>query len=243
MTNRRELLVGVAGATGDWRRYSRLGVCVFVFDRASSVAAPSWRRSSGRWRPRDSASPEVLLVGGDAGVGKSTLVLEGARRGGAEIVCGRCVPMGGELIPLAPLVDLLRDVRRTQPDILACAVDWRRCVSGPHRTPWPTPGALTPGRLFGAVLELVGSLPDGGVAVVAFEDLHWADPLTWDLFDFLARNLVDERVVLVGTYRADEVSANAEHRRRLGELARLQAVHRLHLAGLDRARWRRASRT
>ena len=61
---------------------------------------------------------EVLLVGGDAGIGKSTLVLEGARRGGAEIVVGRCVPMGGELIPLAPLVDLLRDVRRAQPDVL-----------------------------------------------------------------------------------------------------------------------------
>ncbi len=72
------------------------------------------------------------------------------------------------------------------------------------------------------------------MAVVAFEDLHWADPLTWDLFDFLARNLVDERVVLVGTYRADEVSANAQHRRRLGELARLPAVHRIHLGGLDR---------
>ena len=40
---------------------------------------------------------EVFLVGGDAGIGKSTLVLEGARRGGVEIVCGRCVPMGGEL--------------------------------------------------------------------------------------------------------------------------------------------------
>ena len=60
--------------------------------------------------------------------------------------------------------------------------------------------------LFGRVLELVGSLPGDGVAVVALEDLHWADPLTWDLFDFLARNLVDERVVLVGTYRANEVS-------------------------------------
>ena len=57
---------------------------------------------------------QVLLVGGDAGIGKSTLVLEGARRGGAEIVYGRCVPMGGQLIPLAPLVDLLRNVRRTQ---------------------------------------------------------------------------------------------------------------------------------
>jgi DNA-binding NarL/FixJ family response regulator/tetratricopeptide (TPR) repeat protein len=176
---------------------------------------------------------EVVLVGGDAGIGKSTLVLEGARRGGADIVLGRCVPMGGELIPLAPLVDLLRDVRRTQPDVLhepelAPLREWAALD-----TP-AGPGGLAPGRLFSAVLELVGSLPASGVAVVAFEDLHWADPMTWDLFDFLARNLVDERVVLVGTYRADEVSANAQHRRRLGEMTRLPAVHRIHLRGLDR---------
>ena len=58
--------------------------------------------------------------------------------------------------------------------------------------------------------------------------------MTWDLFDFLARNLVDEHVVLVGTYRANEVGANPQQRRRLGELARLPAVHRVHLGGLAR---------
>ena len=176
---------------------------------------------------------QVLLVGGDAGIGKSTLVLEGARRSGAEIVYGRCVPMGGQLIPLAPLVDLLRNVRRTQPDVLG-APSLAPLREWATQDPLAGPGGPTPGRLFAAVLDLVGSLPGGGVAVVAFEDLHWADPLTWDLFDFLARNLVDGRVVVVGTYRSDEVSANAEHRRRLGELARLPAVQRIDLAGLDR---------
>ena len=177
--------------------------------------------------------PGVLLVGGDAGIGKSTLVAEGARRAGAELVVGRCVPMGGELIPLAPLVELLRNVRRTAPDAL----------SGPTLAPlrgWATPEAATGGAglaaggLFGPVLDLVGSLPGDGVVVMAVEDLHWADPLTWDLFDFLARNLVDERVVLVGTYRANEVSGNADQRRRVGELARLGAVVRIHLGGLSR---------
>ena len=57
--------------------------------------------------------PGVLLVGGDAGIGKSTLVAEGARRAGADLFVGRCVPMGGEVIPLAPLVELLRNVRRS----------------------------------------------------------------------------------------------------------------------------------
>ncbi len=176
--------------------------------------------------------PGVLLVGGDAGIGKSTLVVEGARRAGAELVVGRCVPMGGDVIPLAPLVELLRNVRRSKPDALAgpALVPLREWAAQEAVSGAPAPA----GVLFGGVLELVGSLPDDGVAVVALEDLHWADPLTWDLFDFLARNLVDERVVLVGTYRANEVAANAQQRRRLGELARLPAVDRIHLGGLAR---------
>ena len=111
-----------------------------------------------------------MLVGGDAGIGKSTLVAEGARRVGAELVVGRCVPMGGELIPLAPLVD-------------CCAT----CANGPGRAErtdsGPVAGLATPeaatggaglaaGGLFGPVLDLVGSLAGDGVVVVAVEDLH-----------------------------------------------------------------------
>ena len=61
------------------------------------------------------------------------------------------------------------------------------------------------------------------------EDLHWADANTWDLFEFLARNLLDTPVVLIGTYRATEVGAHPSQRRRLAELTRLPAVHRIHL--------------
>jgi DNA-binding NarL/FixJ family response regulator len=175
--------------------------------------------------------PGVVLVGGDAGIGKSTLVVEATRRAGARLFVGRCVPMGGDVIPLAPLAELLRTVRRSTPETLAGPTlarlrDWAAPEAGP--------GGLTASGLFGPVLELVGSLPGDGVAVVTFEDLHWADPLTWDLFDFLARNMADERVVLVGTYRANEVSASAQQRRRLGELTRLPAVRRIHLGGLGR---------
>jgi predicted ATPase len=56
-------------------------------------------------------APAVLLVGGEAGIGKSSLVTEGARRAAAKLVVGRCLPMGGELIPLAPLAEVLRNVR------------------------------------------------------------------------------------------------------------------------------------
>ncbi len=47
--------------------------------------------------------------------------------------------------------------------------------------------------------------------IVGFEDLHWADTVTWDLFEYLARNLIDEQVVLVGTYRDNEVAGPPGH--------------------------------
>jgi predicted ATPase len=59
--------------------------------------------------------------------------------------------------------------------------------------------------------------------------------MTWDLFEFLARNLIDERLVLVGTYRANEVGDNVLQRRRLAELSRVPAARRINLGGLERA--------
>lgn len=56
--------------------------------------------------------PLTLLVGGDAGIGKSTLIAEAAERAGVNRYIGRCVP-GGDVIPLAPLADMRRQIRST----------------------------------------------------------------------------------------------------------------------------------
>ena len=56
--------------------------------------------------------PGFVLVSGDPGIGKSTLLSEAARLSGTQLYLGRCVHVGGEAIPLAPLIDLLRQVRR-----------------------------------------------------------------------------------------------------------------------------------
>jgi DNA-binding CsgD family transcriptional regulator len=179
--------------------------------------------------------PSVVLVSGDAGIGKTTIVSESAAQAGVDLYLGRSTHIGGETIPLAPLADLLRQVRRSNPQLLAgtpaLAVlhDWF--------TPRSAVAALdgsSHGGLFVAVLELFSHLAANGAAVVGFEDLHWADTVTWDLFDYVARNLIDEPVVLVGTYRANEVAVRPQQRGRLAELTRLPAAHRVHLEGLDR---------
>ncbi len=177
--------------------------------------------------------PSAVLVGGDAGIGKTSFVREAASRAGVTVYLGRSTHIGGDTIPLAPVADLIRHVRRSRPELLAETStlaplsDWF--------TP-SSPGATTAGQggLFVAVLELIDLLGSDDAVLVGFEDLHWADSATWDLLDYLARNLIDERMVLVGTYRADEVGARSSQRGRLAELSRLPATRYIHLAGLDR---------
>ena len=179
--------------------------------------------------------PSVVLVGGDAGIGKTTTVSESALRANVALYLGRSTHIGGDVIPLAPLADLLRQVRRSRPDLLTDTPDLAPLHHwyAPSRDEAESSDAPR-GGLFVAVLELVNHLAADDAVLVGFEDLHWADTVTWDLFEFLARNLIDERMVLVGTYRANEVDVHASQRRRLAELSRLPAAHSIHLEGLDR---------
>lgn len=176
--------------------------------------------------------PAIVLVSGDPGIGKTTLLAEAARRAGVELFAGRCVHVGGDAIPLAPVVDLIRQVQRRRDPVtlpsLAPLVEV--ATSGAGR-----PGApLSPGTLLSSVVAVVGELGADAPVVIGFDDLHWGDPGTWDVFEHLARNLVDERAVLVGAYRTDEVGRDPALRRRVAELSRLSGVERLALRGLDR---------
>jgi DNA-binding NarL/FixJ family response regulator len=176
--------------------------------------------------------PSVLLIDGDAGIGKSSLVAEAARRANVPHIMGRSAHIGGDVIPLAPLMDLLRQVQRSMPQTLA---DHAEAMS---LAQWLTPGTgqglPNVGEVFVPVLELVGRLAADDAVMIGIEDLHWADTSTWDLFELLARNLFDEHVVLIGTFRASETGTNPTQRRRLAEFTRLPAVHRIHLEGLGR---------
>jgi DNA-binding CsgD family transcriptional regulator/tetratricopeptide (TPR) repeat protein len=136
------------------------------------------------------------------------------------------------VVALAPLVDLLRQVRRAAPEVLQ---EPQLRSLAPLLAGAADSTVESSGGLFVGMLDLIGRLSEERPMVVGFEDLHWADPATWDLFEFLARGLVDEQVVLVGTFRADAVARAPAQRRRLAELTRLPTVHRLHLAGLTRS--------
>ncbi len=144
----------------------------------------------------------MVLLGGEAGSGKSTLVRQfadsAARR--HEVLIGYCEPLStprpaGPLLDLAPrlgpdLVDLLREGRRAH--LLDAAL-----------------AAMTEGSR---------------ARVVVFEDIHWADALTLDLLGFLARRIDAYPLLVVASYRDDEVDPRHATRAWLGGVAAYPGV-------------------
>src|SRR5690349_20236972 len=131
-------------------------------------------------RAAEAGLPAVVLVGGEAGIGKTTLVAEAARRAGAPLISARATHVAHEPVALAPIADMVRQLRRLGHEDL---IDQELGAS------------LTDGARSGAppvaeaVLHLIERLGHEQTPLVVFEDLHWADALTWDVFAFLARNL------------------------------------------------------
>jgi ATP/maltotriose-dependent transcriptional regulator MalT len=186
--------------------------------------------------------PAVVLVGGEAGIGKTRLVTELAARcatDGTRVLAGGCVPVGEGALPYAPIVEALRALLT---DLGAAAV---RELVGPS---WPELARLLPAlgepdrsgqsdqaaqaRLFELLLGLLGRLSEQTPLVLVVEDLHWADRSTRHLLAFLVRNLRWERVLLVVTYRNDE-PGQQQLGPYLAELDRAGRLERIELARLD----------
>ncbi|MGH8869115.1 MAG: helix-turn-helix transcriptional regulator [Actinomycetes bacterium] len=189
-------------------------------------------------------TPTTVLVGGEAGVGKTRLVEEFlARTSGARTLVGGCVALGEEGLPFAPVVSALRSlVRESGPDVLVdlaghSAPDLARLLPELHEGTTP-PGPIrdaAPGRLYEVLAGLLVRLADERPLVLVVEDLHWADRSTRDLLAFCVRTLRDAPVLLVLTYRSDELRRGHPLRGFLAELDRLRGVERRNLAPLGRA--------
>lgn len=152
----------------------------------------------------------VVLVGGEAGIGKSALLRALRERIGdsATFLVGACEPLSVP-VPLGP---------------------WREVVEAADGGDLTEPGSDD--RLVLA-RRLVSALEKRAPVVAAVEDAHWADPLTLDLLRLLARRIEEMRVAIIVTYRDDEVGANAALGLLLGDLAGAAAVQRIGLGRLS----------
>ncbi len=188
----------------------------------------------------------ATLLAGEAGVGKTRLVTafaELAQGEGAVVLSGGCLDLGEGSLPYAPVVEALRGlVRRADSEELEAVFGHGRSELArlvPDLGPVPEEPASglrigsAQGRLFELLLGVLERLAARTPVVFVAEDLHWSDRSTRDLLGFLVRNLRDARVMLLMTYRSDEL-----HRRHpllpfLAELGRTGRVERLELQPFD----------
>lgn len=194
-------------------------------------------------RVRDGA-PAAVLIGGEPGIGKTRLVSEFTRSADARILTGGCLQLGADSLPFAPFTALLRDLNRDLgPDGIAALLS-------------DVPGATTAGlarllpelaapagtdgdgqsraRLFEQVLTLLEHLADQSPVILTIEDAHWADSASRDLLSFLIRSQqsIDGLLILV-TYRSDELHRAHPLRPLLAELDRIPWVRRVEVSPLS----------
>jgi DNA-binding CsgD family transcriptional regulator/tetratricopeptide (TPR) repeat protein len=189
--------------------------------------------------------PHVALVAGEAGVGKSRLVQEiarVARDSGVRVLVGGCVELGGEGLPLAPLTDMLRTVVRSSSgqelDLCLGAARLPLARLLPELSPDSSghhPQEGSPTQLFEHVLGLITWLAVTRPLLVVVEDLHWADGSTLDLVAFLVQTVRELGVLLVLTYRSDEMHRRHPLRPLVTAWERVRHVERLELERFTRA--------
>nr|WP_227411912.1 LuxR family transcriptional regulator [Cryobacterium sp. BB736] len=190
-------------------RFGNPHTLIVALSRVSLPAAATYHRAVALLE-RDSAMTQLdadlalvragagrmVLVGGEAGIGKSALVsaFVGANADSVRVLVGRCDPI--EPAPaLGAVVEILGRIRRdlaerarSDPDLFATASTF---------------------------LSQVASQP----TVVVVEDVHWADGATLDVLVHVARRLATAPVLLIVTFRSDEVGNEHPLRIALGRLA------------------------
>ncbi|MBI2781107.1 MAG: AAA family ATPase [Chloroflexi bacterium] len=186
----------------------------------------------------------TVIIGGEAGVGKTRLLAElraGAESPGLRFLSGACVDLGDGARPYDPLVAALRPwLKALPPEEFSRIVGPARSAvqqlipdleAGGHAEPVAgTPTSSTQSTLYLQVLGLIERIAEDVVTVIALEDLHWSDRSTRDMLRFLVRNLTHGRVVLIGTYRTDELNERHPFLTLLAELGRSGQVERIELA-------------
>ncbi|WP_330307484.1 MULTISPECIES: AAA family ATPase [unclassified Streptomyces] len=184
--------------------------------------------------------PRAVLVGGDAGVGKTRTLAEAATQAaatGMTVLTGHCVDLGDVGLPYLPFTEILGVLAaddRFAPAFAAHPAVDRLLGSGTGTG--PDPGSRL--QLFEGMASLLADLADITPLLLILEDLHWADQSSRDLLRFLlSRGLLQRqgpgaparRLAVFASYRADDLHRRHPLRPLLAELIRLPAVDRVEL--------------
>jgi DNA-binding CsgD family transcriptional regulator len=158
----------------------------------------------------------VVLLRGEAGVGKTTVIAKFVAGLGPEarVLRGWCDGLATPR-PLGPLIDMLTDLPAAMAATMRAAID--------------------AGDSEAIYAGLVGVFGDGTASVCVIEDLHWADGATLDLLRFVSRRIESLPVLVVVSYRDDQIGPQHPLAVLLGDVATTAMVTRIGLDPLSAA--------
>jgi class 3 adenylate cyclase/tetratricopeptide (TPR) repeat protein len=190
----------------------------------------------------------LALVAGEAGVGKSRLVAEigdEAQARGMRVLTGHCVEMSGTP-PYLPYVEIIEQAISSPRSSVAlrealgdAAAEIARIAPALRRAfpgippPVELPAELARRYVWNSFGEFVGRAARRQPLLLVLEDLHWAGESTLLLTEYLAPLLPDMPVLMLGTYRDDEVDLNHPLVRVIGQLGRRHLVEQVSLHRLS----------
>ncbi|REJ04390.1 hypothetical protein DY023_15970 [Microbacterium bovistercoris] len=187
--------------------------------------------------------PRVVVVRGEAGIGKSRLVAEflaAPLDGEPVIAIGQCVDLGEIGTPFTPVRRMLQDLTRgvgedavraaaRTPGVIAALDSLIPGLAADDATAAPSR------HLAEAVERVLESLSESRQLLLVIEDLHWADAATLALLQALSLTAHAQHVMFVLTYRTDDVGRTHPLRPLLAELERNRNVTMIDVEPLDAA--------
>jgi DNA-binding CsgD family transcriptional regulator len=226
---------GRSPATREGSKVLSAPLRVPLVGRAAELAAARGAVSSARQH-----RGKLLFVHGEAGIGKTRLCEElraTQEPRQTQVLTGRADP-GDDATTFSALADSLRAARRSEPTLWT-AVQERRAtlaavvpelVGGPGRSP----GTQRP-VLFEALLEVIEDAAGDRATLWILEDLHWADPSTWEFVVYATRRVGAMALALLVTFRDEELPHEQRWLQRLPTLRREPDVVTIALDRLDQA--------
>ena len=208
--------------------------------------------------------PQLLILLGEAGIGKTWLTREAtarARAAGSHVLVGSCLDLAGGGMPYLPVAEALRGLARSvTPDelerVLGPARDdlaaivpelGRPAADGPDDSPaggpadglaarsGGAPSGVNQARLFERFIGVLDRLGANRPLLAVVDDVQWIDRASRDLLTFLVRNITTEHLVAILTCRVDDLPRGHPVLAWLAELGRAPGGERIELGRLDEA--------
>ena len=198
--------------------------------------------------------PRLLIVTGEAGVGKTGLTHAAAvqaRAAGGRVLRGACLDIGEGGLPYLPIAQALRGLARStsiaeldrllgtaRDDLAAIAPelddDGPVLERGGGTESAAAPSGSGQARLFERFIGLLDRVSADRPSLLVIEDVQWVDRATRDLLTFVVRNLTSERLVTLLTCRPDDLPLGHPVLAWLNDLGRTPGAERLELGRLKR---------